>query len=212
MLALLLVDHDIFRESALNFYSRRTFNIGSGVYPSSSAQFLRGIGRQRLDLLRTVKYSVALSSDGHWDKSGQWQQIFWSLARSQWRKTFQYLKLAYSLQTLEIDLGCTALARRGITPDEWIELEACLADLKGRVDLLVCNGCKVSVKDNPVECEGMTTEMASRTNRWTCKKGETEWSPMESVYVPDWHERKPDGIMRRTFEGSRGACSIHIDG
>lgn len=210
MLALLLVDHETHREGVLNFYSHRTFSIGSSVHPHSSVHFLKGIGRQRLNLIRFVKYSVALSSESGWDRSGQWHHTFWSLARSRWRATFQHLKSASRLRTLEIDLGYTALSRRGLTPEEWAELETCLLGIKGRVDLFICNGCKVSVRENPVGCDGMTTNMASKTNFWTCKKGDTEWSPMNSVYVAEWNGGKPHGVLKRSCEGPRGACSIHV--
>lgn len=208
MLALLLVDHEIFREGARNFYGNRIFSIGSNIYPHSAIHFLKGIGKQRLDLIRTVKYSLTLWSDGHWDTSGQWHQNFWDHSRSQWRAIFRYLKLACSLQTLEIDLGHTALTRRGLTPSEWVELETCLVGIKGRVDLFVCNCCKVSVKDNLMECEGMKTEMASHKNHWTFKTGETEWSPMESVYMPEWLGKMPEGVLKRSYNGPRGACSV----
>lgn len=209
MLALLLTDHEILREGLLSFYGHRTFSIGSSVYPHSSVQFLKGIGRQRLDLIRIVEYSVRLANHRYWDSSGQLHQTFWHLPRSQWRATFQYLNLACRLQTLKIDLGFTALTRRGLTPNEWAELETCLVGIKGKVDLSVCNGCEVSVRENPVECEGMTTEMASHKNYWTCKKGEIEWSPMGSVYLAEWREGKPGGVLKRSYEGPRGACSVH---
>ncbi|KAL9074359.1 MAG: hypothetical protein Q9161_002345 [Pseudevernia consocians] len=209
MLALLLTDHEILREGLLSFYGHRILSIGSSVYPHASVQFLKGIGRQRLNLLRIVEYSVMLSSHKYWDSSGQWHQTFWDLSRSEWRATFQYLKSACRLQRLKIDLGRSALTRRGLTPNEWAELETCLVGIKGKVDLSVCNGCKVFVRENPVECEGMTTEMASYNNHWTCKKGETEWSPMESVYLPEWRDGKPSGVLKRSYEGPRGACSVH---
>ena len=209
MLAMLLVDRDILREGLLSFYGHRLFSIGSSVYPHSSLQFLKGIGRQRLGLLQNVEFSVMFASHRYWDSSGQWHQTFWHLPRSQWRATFQHLKLTYRLQTLKMDLGCTALTRRGLTPDEWTELETCLVGIKGKVNLFVRNGCKVSVGENPVECEGMTTEMASHSNFWTCKKEETEWSPMESVYTPEWRDEKPNGVLKRSYEGPRGACSVH---
>ena len=208
MLALLLVDRQTFREAAEQFYGHRLFSIGSSVYPHSSTQFLRGIGEQRLDLIGSVKYSVMLCSDGHCDASGKWHQTFWHLPRSQWRATFRYLSQARGLRTLEIDLGATALTRSGLTPNEWSEMETCLVGVKGKVDIYLCNGCQVFVKDRPVECEGMTSIMASHENFWTCKQGETEWSPMESVYTSEWYGKKPEGVLKRSYKGLNGAFSV----
>ena len=208
MLALLLVDREIFSEAAEQFYGHRLFSIGSSVYPCSSIQFLGGIGKRRLDLIGSVKYSVMLCGDGHWDASGKWHQTFWHLPRSQWRATFRYLNQACALRTLEIDLGATAWTRNGLTPNEWSEMETCLVGIKGRVDLYLCNGCQVFVKDNTVECEGMTSIMASYKNLWTCKQGEREWSPMESVYTPIWYGKKPEGVLKRSYKGLSGTCSV----
>lgn len=208
MLALLLVDRETLREAAEQFYGHRLFSIGSSVYPHSPIQFLRGIGKRRLDLITSLRYSVTLCGDGHRDASGKWHQTFWQLSRSQWRVTFRYLSQARGLRTLEIDLGTTASTRSGLTPDEWSEMETCLVDIKGRVDLCLCNGCQVFVKDHPVECEGMTSIMASHKNLWTCKQGETEWSPMESVYRPEWFGKKPEGVLKRSYKGLNGACSV----
>ena len=207
-LALFRVDHEIRRESIMSFYGHRKFSIGSDVYPHCSVEFLKGIGRERLELIRIIKFSLDLYSKSWWDASGRWHQTFWSRSSSHWRATFEHLSLACCLRTLEIDLGHTALTRRGLTPEEWAELEICLVGIKGRMDLIVCNGCEVSVKENPVQCESMTTETASHTNTWTCKKGELEWSPMESVYVAEWSVKKPGGVLRRSYKGPRGACSV----
>ena len=208
MLALLLVDRDTFREAAEQFYGHRLFSIGSSVYPHSSIQFLRGIGKRRLDLLSSVKFSVMLSGDSYWDDSGQWHQTFWQQPRSQWRTTFWYLRHARGLRTLEVDLRVTALTESGLTPQEWSEIETCLVGIKVKVNIYLCNGRQVFVKDHPVECEGMTSIMASHKNHWTCKQGETEWSPMESVYTSEWYGKKPEGVLKRSYKGSNGACSV----
>ena len=208
MLALLSVDRETSREAAEQFYGHRLFSIGSSVYPHSSIQFLRGIGKRRLDLIGSVRYSVMLCGDSHWNDSGQWHHTFRSLPRSQWRATFRYLSQARGLRTLEIDLRVTALNKSGLTPHEWSEMETCLVGIKGRVDLYLCNGCQVMVKDHPVECEGMTSIMASHKNLWTCKQGETEWSPMESVYTSEWYGKKPEGVLKRSYKGLNGACSV----
>lgn len=146
MPALLFVEQEIFRESVDSFYGCRAFSIGSSVYPQSCLKFLKGIGRQRLDIIGTFKYSFKLTSDGDWDSSGQWYQTFWYVLRPQWRTAFRCSKYARRLRTLKLNLGRTASTRRGLTPNEWAELETCLDGIKGRVDLLVSNGCKVSVK------------------------------------------------------------------
>ena len=208
MLALLLVDRETFREAAEQFYGHRLFSIGSSVYPHSSIQFLRGIGKRRLELLGSVKYSVMLCGDSYWDTSGKWHQTFWQWARAQWRAAFRYLSQARGLRTLEIDLGTTALAGSGLTPNEWSEMETCLVGIKGRVNLYLCNWCQVFVKDHPAECEGMTSITASNKNIWTCKRGETEWGPMESVYTSQWFGRKPEGVLKRSYKGLNGACSV----
>ena len=208
MLALLLVDREIFREAAEQFYGHRLFSIGSSVYPRSSVQFLKGIGKQRLDLIGSVRYSVMLYGDSHWDASGKWHQTFWQLPRSQWRATFRYLSQARSLRTLEIDLRVTASTRSGLTPHEWSEMETCLVGIKGKVDLYLSNECQVFVKDHPVECEGMTSIVASHENRWTCKQGETEWSPMESVYTSEWYGKTPEGVLKRSYKGLNSECSV----
>ena len=208
MLALLLVDRETFYEAAEQFYGDRLFGIGSSVYPHSANQFLRGIGKQRLDLISSVRYSVKLCGDSHWDASGKWHQTFWQLPRSQWRATFRYLNQARGLRTLEINLGTTALTKYGLTANEWSEMETCLVGIKGRVELCLCNGCQVFVKDNPVECEDMTSIMASYKNIWKCKQGETEWGPMETVYTSDWYGKKPEGVLKRSYKGLNGACTV----
>ena len=208
MLALLLVDRETFYEAAEQFYGYRLFSIGSTVYPHSSIQFLRGIGKRRLDLISSVTCSVKLYGDSHRDASGNWHQRFWQLGRSYWRATFRYLSQARGLRTLEINLGTTALTKSGLTPEEWLEMETCLVGIKGRVELYLCNGCHVFVKDNPVECEDMTSIMASYKNIWKCKQGETEWGPMETVYTAEWYGKKPEGVLKRSFKGLNGACSV----
>lgn len=169
-LALLSVDREIFHESIQSFYSRRKFSIGLRVGDEVANQALDGIGKHRLDLIRTIRYSVTMFSHA-------------SLASEKlWRETFRHLRSASGLQTLKIDLGTTFTTNGGLTPSEWVELDLCLVDIKGRVNLLVHNTCCVFVRQHPVECEGITTKLARKSNSWTCKKGETEWSTMKSVY------------------------------
>lgn len=192
MLALLSVDRQILNEGVQSFYSRRAFCIGLREENGYANQFLEGIGRQRLDLIRTIIYSVTLFSEKDWDKSAQWHQLFRSPTKTLWRETFGRLRSACGLRTLVIDLGMTPVSRRGPTPSEWAELESCLVGIKGRVDLFVCNRHYVFVQDNVVECEGMTTETTLQTNYWTCKKGETEWSPMESLKRVELYHKVKD--------------------
>ena len=166
-LALFLVDCQISQESIKSFYSRRNFCLYLSTGDKYSNQVLSGIGKQCLDLIRTIRYSVALFSD-----------VFGS-GKDIWRETFQHLRSACGLRTLEIDLGMTDMTRHRLTPREWAELELCLVGIKGRVDLLVYNTCRVLGWHNPVDRENM---IILQSNCWTCKKGETEWSTKKRVY------------------------------
>lgn len=205
ILALLLVDRQIFHEAVQIFYSRRAFCIASTSY-SDPCLFLRNIGQGRLDLIRTIRYSLHMSTDYCRDSSGQYFQSFWYPEQTQWRETFRYLRSACGLRMLEIDLRMIPVGKAKPSPREWAELETCLVGIKGRVDLLVSNRCHVSVKQYPVECQRITTEKTSRTNYWTCKKGQTEWTPMESAFSAEmsW---KPYWFSRRTYHGVRAPCS-----
>lgn len=192
MLALLLVDRQIFHEAVPIFYSRRCFCIGFKAYDAYDFQFIRDIGQRRLDLIRTIRYSVKIFNAYRWVSFGQWYQSFRCPEQTEWHEIFGYLRLACGLQTLEIDLVMTPTEQLSPSPKEWEELESCLIGIKGRMDLVVFYHCFVHVRDYPAECQGMTTRIALRTNRWTCEKGQTEWGPMKSMYRTLDPTKSPD--------------------